>query len=85
MSLSEFYIQWLRCMMEVGEQSNELAKSLETSLKGRLEQLRTNLPFKASLLIDPRFNYLSSSVLSPEEKEEARVCFALLFLNISIF
>ncbi|XP_065095790.1 uncharacterized protein LOC135717588 [Ochlerotatus camptorhynchus] len=73
MSLGDFYINWLRCMMEVKQQPmNELAKSLATSLQTRLQQLQQNLPFKAALLVDPRFNYISSSVLTLEEKEETR-------------
>lgn len=73
-SLGDFYIHWLRCMMEVKQQpSNELAKSVAVSLQNRLHQLKQNLAFKAVLLTDPRFNYISSSVLTPEEKEETRV------------
>ncbi|XP_055527414.1 uncharacterized protein LOC129720028 [Wyeomyia smithii] len=73
MPLSEFYVRWLQCMMEVDQQpTNELAESLAASLNVRLQQLQQNLPFKAAVLIDPRLNYLSSSVLSPEEKQEAR-------------
>lgn len=73
-SLGDFYIHWLRCMMEVKKQpTNELAVALTESLQTRLQQLKQNLAFKASLLIDPRFNYISSSVLTPEEKEETRV------------
>ncbi|XP_062533662.1 uncharacterized protein LOC134202652 [Armigeres subalbatus] len=72
-SLGDFYIHWLRCMMMVKQQAtNNLAKSLAASLQTRLQQLKQNSVFKAALLTDPRFNYISSSVLSPDEKEETR-------------
>ncbi|XP_055605384.1 uncharacterized protein LOC129753579 [Uranotaenia lowii] len=73
LSLGDFYIQWLRCLMEVKLlTTNELAKSLIISLTTRLQQLKNNVVFKAALLIDPRFNYLSSAVLTPGEKEPIR-------------
>ncbi|XP_055610540.1 uncharacterized protein LOC129757363 [Uranotaenia lowii] len=73
LSLGDFYIQWLRCLMEVKQlTTNELAKSLIISLTTRLQQLKNNFAFKAALLIDPRFNYLSSAVFMPEEKESIR-------------
>ena len=68
-------------MMEVDQQpTNELAESLAASLNVRLQQLQQNLPFKAAVLFDQRLNYLSSSVLSPEEKQEARVFFTNFLL-----
>lgn len=72
--LGDFYIHWLRCMMEVLQQpTNELAKALSESLQTRLHQLKQNLAFKGALLVDPRFNYVSSTILTPEEKAETRV------------
>ncbi|XP_058817388.1 uncharacterized protein LOC131680695 [Topomyia yanbarensis] len=72
-SLGDFYIHWLRCMMHVKQQPrNDLTKALGDSLEKRLHQLKKNLAFKAALLIDPRFNYISSVVLTPDEKAETR-------------
>lgn len=73
-SLSDFYVHWLNTVMQVGLLTNSnLAKSLVLSLTERLKPLQNNMAFKAALLVDPRFNYLNSKTLSPEDKEQTRV------------
>ncbi|XP_021711843.1 uncharacterized protein LOC110680325 [Aedes aegypti] len=72
-SLSDFYVHWLNTVMQVGLLTNSnLAKSLVLSLTERLKPLQNNMAFKAALLVDPRFNYLNSKTLSPEDKEQTR-------------
>nr|XP_029721843.1 uncharacterized protein LOC115263054 [Aedes albopictus] len=72
-SLSDFYVHWLNAVMQVGLlQDNSIAKTLVTALTQRLEPLKSNMAFKASLLVDPRFNYLNAKTLLPEEKEQTR-------------
>lgn len=72
-SLSEFYVLWLRTVMEVKMVTNQLAQALVPALTARLQPLMTNPAFKAALLIDPRFNYLNSKVMSAEDKEDTKV------------
>lgn len=62
-------------------QSNRFVEPLTASLTQRLKQLKDNMIFKSALLIDPRFNYLNSTLFTSEEKEEVRVSPLLLSLN----
>lgn len=73
-SLNDFYLTWMRTVMEVSKiKGNRFVEQLTTALKQRLKQLKENMVVKAALLIDPRFNYLNSSFFTSEEKEEFRV------------
>ncbi|XP_065089895.1 uncharacterized protein LOC135711083 [Ochlerotatus camptorhynchus] len=72
-SLCDFYLTWIKAVMQVGKiTSNKFAEPLATSLTRRLKQLKDNMVFKSALLIDPRFNYLNSTILCADEKEEVR-------------
>ncbi|XP_055622688.1 uncharacterized protein LOC129766202 [Toxorhynchites rutilus septentrionalis] len=68
---SEFYIQWLNAVLELHKlESNRFIAPLSQSLMSRFEKLKQNNVFRAALYLDPRFNYLNSTVFTPEEKEE---------------
>ncbi|XP_058449221.1 uncharacterized protein LOC131433787 [Malaya genurostris] len=72
-SLSCFYIQWLKAIMEVKKiASNALTTKLVSALTVRLSGLKTSMVFKACMLLDPRLNYLNSNILTVEDKLETR-------------
>ncbi|XP_062554450.1 uncharacterized protein LOC134219662 [Armigeres subalbatus] len=73
--LSDFYADWLVCQAKLNaikKQGNTLAAKLHTSMQKRVEKLRSSMAFKASLYLDPRFNFAGSARLTPEEKREAQ-------------
>lgn len=71
--LSDFYMQWINATRKVNVVQNHMAKLLCETLTERLENLKQNMPFRAAILLDPRFNFLNSSVFTAEEKEDIRV------------
>ncbi|XP_055528433.1 unconventional myosin-XVIIIa isoform X2 [Wyeomyia smithii] len=52
---------------------NPMAEELSKNLLKRLESLKENMPFKAAILLDPRFYYEDSRVFTPDEKEQIRL------------
>lgn len=71
--LSDFYLAWLDTTRKVSAVDNELATDLKAALESRLEKLKTNMPLKAALLLDPRFNFMGSTLFTPEEKNPIKV------------
>ncbi|XP_058817764.1 uncharacterized protein LOC131681073 [Topomyia yanbarensis] len=72
--VSQFYADWLLCQAQLNavnqSQNNVLARKLLVAMDKRSKILRTSMPFKACLYIDPRFNFLGSNRLSADEKIE---------------
>ncbi|XP_058817748.1 uncharacterized protein LOC131681060 [Topomyia yanbarensis] len=70
-SFSDFYIEWLMTINEVMKlNNNPFTPMLTEALTARLFNLRTSMAFKTSLYIDPRFNYLNSTLFNPDDKQE---------------
>ncbi|XP_055643046.1 uncharacterized protein LOC129779530 [Toxorhynchites rutilus septentrionalis] len=70
--LSQFYIDWLVAIQEVSMlKGNPFSNALVSTCTNRLERLRNNMAFKASLYLDPRLNFLDTTVFeSTNEKAE---------------
>ncbi|XP_055629362.1 uncharacterized protein LOC129770502 [Toxorhynchites rutilus septentrionalis] len=70
--LSQFYIDWLVAIQEVSMlKGNPFSNALVSTCTNRLERLRNNMAFKASLYLDPRLNFLDSTVFeTTNEKAE---------------
>nr|XP_029735162.1 uncharacterized protein LOC109402841 [Aedes albopictus] len=72
-AFSDFYMNWILAIRNLQSlKNNRFAAPLIQSLRSRLKMLTQNMAFKAALFLDPRFNYLNSTVLSPAEKEEVQ-------------
>ncbi|XP_062534674.1 zinc finger BED domain-containing protein 4-like [Armigeres subalbatus] len=73
-SLSQFYADWLVCQAEIDgiKQENSLASKLLKCMQIRIKKLSSTKAFKASLYLDPRFNFVGSKRLSPADKKEAQ-------------
>ena len=73
-SYSDFYLQWLLSIREIKALvNNRFSEPLEESLNRRITGLKQNMAFKSALYLDPRFNFLHSSVFTPEEKYNIQV------------
>ncbi|XP_062549817.1 uncharacterized protein LOC134214469 [Armigeres subalbatus] len=71
--LSEFYTQWLICQAHLNAmKDNSVALKLLKAMEKRLSKLIGTIQFKASLYLDPRFNYIGSNRISISDKEAAQ-------------
>ncbi|XP_038106601.1 LOW QUALITY PROTEIN: uncharacterized protein LOC6049790 [Culex quinquefasciatus] len=69
--LSDFYMEWLLAIASLKKMSgNRFSEKLAATLKSRLELLKENRAFKMALYLDPRFNFVGSTIFKPDEKEE---------------
>ncbi|XP_065073639.1 uncharacterized protein LOC135697730 [Ochlerotatus camptorhynchus] len=73
-TLSDFYMQWLQAIRSVeSHNNNPLCPSLSLALKNRLKKLQENKLFLAAVFLDPRFNFLGSSIFpSADDKESVQ-------------
>lgn len=81
--LSQFYADWLICQAHLNgvASSNNLAMKLLKTMKSRIQMLKNTSIFKASLYLDPRFNFAGSGRMSNEDKVEAQVSSYLQYLS----
>lgn len=70
--LSDFVMAWYDASWQVATVENDIAKELQAAMKKRLNVLMQSMPLKAALYMDPRFNYLDSTLFDKEEKMEIR-------------
>ncbi|XP_021694315.1 zinc finger BED domain-containing protein 4-like [Aedes aegypti] len=72
--LSQFYADWLICQAKLDgiKEGNVLAAKLLKTMQNRIRKLSSTKIFKASLYLDPRFNFIGSKRLSPDDKKEAQ-------------
>ncbi|XP_055538735.1 uncharacterized protein LOC129726108 [Wyeomyia smithii] len=70
--LSDFHMLWINTIRMTKLIHNPMAEELSKNLLKRLESLKENMPFKAAILLDPRFYYEDSRVFTPDEKEQIR-------------
>lgn len=88
---SQLYADWLICQAQLNliEKSNRLASKLLKAMEQRILKLGHSEPFKASLYLDPRFNFLGSNRLTASDKKEVQIrIFDTFLLNnekISIY
>lgn len=72
--LSEFYKQWLMALAEIQKlKDNPFIAPLNESLMTRLSSLRGSRAFSMALYLDPRFNFLGSTLFTPNEKCDIQV------------
>lgn len=72
--LSDFYMEWLLAIASLEKMSgNRFSEKLAATLRSRLELLKENRAFKMALYLDPRFNFVGSTIFKPDEKEEIQV------------
>lgn len=73
-SLSDFYMQWLKVIKEVEETSpNKFADDLVKSLTTRLEKLKHSRAFQMAMYLDPRLNHVGSRFFDGCDKEQIQV------------
>ncbi|XP_021694276.1 uncharacterized protein LOC110674301 [Aedes aegypti] len=74
-SLSDFYIAWLKTINAVRNMfSNPFAQKLTKALTDRLIKLKMSQAFQMALYMDPRLNYLNSKLFNDEEKLHVQAC-----------
>lgn len=75
--LSQFYVYWLvsQAKLDTIKEGNTMAAKLLKSMQNRIQKLSSTKVFKASLYLDPRFNFVGSKRQSPDDKKEAQVCY----------
>lgn len=73
-SLSDFYMQWLKVIQEVEETSpNPFSEKLVESFRNRLQKLKGSQAFQMAMYLDPRFNHLDSRFFEGSDKEQIQV------------
>ncbi|XP_058833273.1 uncharacterized protein LOC131691089 [Topomyia yanbarensis] len=71
-ALNDFYIQWLNIMRTIeNEIHNPFCEPLLQAIKNRLAKMKENMAFKASLFLDPRFNFSGSTLFPSVEERNA--------------
>lgn len=82
-TLSDFYMQWLQAIRSVDSyKNNPLCPILSLALKNRLKKLQDNKLFAAAIFLDPRFNFLGSSVFSSADEKESVQVIVRICVNV---
>ncbi|XP_058817285.1 uncharacterized protein LOC131680588 [Topomyia yanbarensis] len=73
-TFSDFYLQWLLAIKDIKTlANNRFSEPLLESLNRRIAVLKENMAFKSALYLDPRFNFLHSTVFTPDENNNVQV------------
>lgn len=78
--LGDFYRDWLSCEMDLADLSSmTISVELLRAMQKRKQLLLENYAFASAIYLDPRFNFLNTSMLSEEQKDRALVRIVIRF------
>lgn len=73
LTLSDFYIVWKECELELDEIGTDLSRNLMHKMNTRQDKLLNNDALICNIYLDPRFNFEGSTYISEPEKLRAKV------------
>lgn len=74
LTMSDFYLLWLICEVELKEINNEYSKQILSAMDKRKSNIFENSAFIAALYMDPRVNFNGSIHFNDTHRRKAEVC-----------